>query len=141
MKSKMKKVVARKPKLALKGLALAKKLRQEWIKALRSGKYQKGKDALEPKKGQYCCLGVACKVYEKVTGESAIYEDDKLYGQHLEDQPAVGRAFGFREDGLERLSCMKEEVIGLTDLNDDYGYSFKRIATVIEKSGKDLWKG
>lgn len=33
------------------------KLKAKWIKALRSGKYEQGKDYLY-KNGKYCCLGV-----------------------------------------------------------------------------------
>jgi hypothetical protein len=32
-----------------------------WLEALRSGKYEQGKEALE-QDGKFCCLGVACKV-------------------------------------------------------------------------------
>lgn len=34
----------------------------KWINALYSGEYQQGFCRLEPQKGYYCCLGVACKI-------------------------------------------------------------------------------
>ena len=36
---------------------------KKWLQALRSGKYKQAQGRLEsPKGGEYCCLGVACKV-------------------------------------------------------------------------------
>ena len=43
-----------------------------WVEALRSGKYLQGKERLVQKDGPnitYCCLGVACKLYEEATKE------------------------------------------------------------------------
>lgn len=38
-----------------------KEFTKRWIKALRSGEYQQGKDLLyEPQTNKFCCLGVAC---------------------------------------------------------------------------------
>lgn len=34
-----------------------------WIDALRSGKYKQGNKSLQPSKNEYCCLGVACKIF------------------------------------------------------------------------------
>lgn len=38
-----------------------KKLKKEWIKALRSGKYKQARGKLRVGRA-YCCLGVLCKV-------------------------------------------------------------------------------
>lgn len=35
---------------------------QEWIAALRSGKYKQGRMLLQSREGEFCCLGVACEV-------------------------------------------------------------------------------
>jgi hypothetical protein len=40
---------------------LPEDFKQKWIAALRSGEYKQGQNALE-RKGEYCCLGVACAV-------------------------------------------------------------------------------
>lgn len=37
-----------------------KKLKQTWVKALRSGKYQQGKETLRTASNEFCCLGVLC---------------------------------------------------------------------------------
>ena len=46
---------------------------KKWVAALRSGEYKQGKDCLE-KDGKNCCLGVACRVYQKEVGGLQIIE-------------------------------------------------------------------
>ena len=44
---------------------------QKWVEALRSGEYKQGVGCLyDSRHDKYCCLGVACKVYEKETGDN-----------------------------------------------------------------------
>lgn len=42
-----------------------KRIKKLWIKALRSGKYKQGKNALHPSPDTFCCLGVLCDLYRK----------------------------------------------------------------------------
>lgn len=35
-------------------------IKQQWVEALRSGKYEQGREALRTEAGGYCCLGVLC---------------------------------------------------------------------------------
>lgn len=44
-------------------------LQLKWIEALESGEYKQGKGQLRDG-DQYCCLGVACDVYDKATDQS-----------------------------------------------------------------------
>lgn len=84
----------------------------KWLKALRSGKYQKGTGALRPTDSTYCCLGVA--VAEKLCKPNAM-----------------------NRKGLVSNHFLPEEVQNvLANLNDTAGWSFKRIATSIEKHVK-----
>lgn len=39
---------------------LAKAVKAKWLNALRSGKYQQGKEELGSAKKGYCCMGVFC---------------------------------------------------------------------------------
>lgn len=51
---------------------LTKVLKQEWLEALKSGKYVQGKAQLKHK-GKYCCLGVICDIHPKrVRAEKAV---------------------------------------------------------------------
>lgn len=42
-----------------------KKQIEKWIAALRSGEYGQGKGTLNSAPNEFCCLGVACKLYDK----------------------------------------------------------------------------
>ncbi len=43
-----------------------KQLKEDWVKALRSGKYEQGQDYLCDE-ARYCCLGVLCEIHPEVT--------------------------------------------------------------------------
>lgn len=47
-------------------MKLNKKVKDKWVKALRSGEYQQGSGKLKTKYSnndfEYCCLGVACEI-------------------------------------------------------------------------------
>ena len=40
------------------------RIKEKWLKALRSGKYKQGKGELR-EGGKFCCLGVLCDLYTK----------------------------------------------------------------------------
>jgi hypothetical protein len=42
---------------------------RRWVTALRSGKFQQGIGSLRPTATTWCCLGVACKVFQQETGK------------------------------------------------------------------------
>lgn len=49
--------------------------RKEWVKALRSGEYEQCQSYLSLREGDktgYCCLGVACEVYNKLNPENQV---------------------------------------------------------------------
>ena len=46
---------------------LHKKRIQKWVDALKSGEYKQGQSRLRNIENKYCCLGVACDIYEKQT--------------------------------------------------------------------------
>ena len=50
----------------------------EWISALESGEYPKGKDYL-CRYGKYCCLGVKAHLDGKLDEEGAVSGDSKFY--------------------------------------------------------------
>lgn len=55
-------MAAKKPKRMKRSMKL-------WIKTLRSGEYQQGKQELRTPENEYCCLGVACDLYAKEFGK------------------------------------------------------------------------
>lgn len=113
--------------------ARQKKNLTEWVAALRSGKYKQGKFNL-CKNDEYCCLGVACEIKRKL-------EDTPTKGYKMKrnkinksslmpDHLWFKRTFGF--DACEELFKGKKDKSVLSNLNDQDGLSFKRIATLIE---------
>lgn len=93
-------------------------LKKKWVRALRSGRYKQGRNALRTHLGSYCCLGVLCKV-----AKVSFAVDDTT----LDDAgPAAESLLSFNKregDELERI---------LAEANDIYRWSFEEIANYIE---------
>lgn len=46
-----------------------KKIKEQWVEALESGEYPKGRHYLRRKEGnEFCCLGVLCDLHSKALG-------------------------------------------------------------------------
>ena len=110
----------------------------KWIDALRSGEYTKTEGVLQNPKG-FCCLGVACKVYEQETGnklpvnEFGTFIEDTLIRDYKCVREWIGLSSGnggFEETGGDN---------SLTELNDQ-GKSFSEIAGIIESQPVGLFE-
>lgn len=91
-----------------------REIQLEWVKALRSGQYKRGRGKLKTEIG-YCCLGVLGCVLEK-HGEKINFDEAMLH-------PSIGRKY------LDGLYFQYE----FADWNDVDNLSFNDIATIIEK--------
>lgn len=103
-------------------------IKKAWIKALRSGKYLQGRNALrkptiDKNKDQFCCLGVLCDIID-----SSKWEKPKDYC-HFEwnECSAFLHSSISKEQNISNL--IEEKLI---KMNDD-GHSFDEIASYIEK--------
>ena len=102
-----------------------RELWQKWIAALRSGKYEQGKGILRDSSDKFCCLGVACNIYdpdgwEKEPNASVIGYGTPLNISYMPVE--VRQAFGlhgYRQEGLVRMN--------------DRGMPFEEIADWLEK--------
>lgn len=102
-----------------------KQLIKDWIKALRSGDYQQGKNKLRNADDIYCCLGVLCDIYD---------EDGWEYNDILEE-------YEYRTDNdvssellpKEMKLELKYNIQELVDLNDSLDHTFEYIADFVEK--------
>lgn len=99
-----------------------KKLKREWIKNLRSGKFTQGRGFLQNDVGRNCCLGVLC-----ITA-GAKYKDNRfiLNGEEWlsnDFQSPLSRSLGIPDEMCEKLAH-----------HNDRNMSFKRIAYIIEKT-------
>lgn len=111
-----------------------KKLKTNWVKALRSGRYRQGQGALKNSDGAYCCLGVLAAI-----------QGAKWTGKWTGGVPTIkGKTVGLRDEEENLLSptfcgLAKRTQEHLAKLNDGgsfpvtHGKSFKEIADYIEK--------
>lgn len=101
------------------------KIKQQWVEALRSGRYRQGKGSLRAE-GAYCCLGVLCDV----VGEVPIDEDEDFgYDKSLPINVAEMVGLG---DVLDPIVTVDDGYnTHLSSLNDD-GLPFTKIADLIE---------
>lgn len=116
------------------------KLKEDWVKALRSGEYDQAASALKYREGEeetasYCCLGVLCEVhpeiqFNEILGEyykSVETEDGGCVYQEIGDEVLVG--WFMREIGLS-----SEDADYLMSMNDSQGKDFLQIADHIEEN-------
>lgn len=125
---------------------LRSKIKEAWIKALRSGEYKQCQHRLKDSvTGSYCCLGVLAEVTAKI--------EETDYDRYRDgDNSSLPNRFlieaVFRDKQLDRSGVfeapwdvkVREEKKGETpgktslyQLNDAYGYTFDEIADVIER--------
>lgn len=120
-------------------MGMKKEVKKKWLKALTSGEYTQGKNALKTTKGNYCCLGVLCDIHRK-TVKKAGCKWDKETNAYLTETGSlpseVMKWAGIDKDivgdsGRFKFSNGKSTTLAI--LNDDKGYGFTRIADVIKK--------
>jgi hypothetical protein len=140
---------------------------REWVEALRSGSYKQGSGKLKKVEGdeyRYCCLGIACEIYQRHNGEldkmvaspsdsqpeHIVYEDDT--GEHADFMPEVVSKW-FELDSTkvpvhvdltiydvhydeDEISYWGDQPFVLKSLDElnDSGLDFDTIATIIEEN-------
>lgn len=109
---------------------LPPKFKAMWVAALRSGEYKQGRKEMivtrlhaktkKPLKPGYCCLGVGCSI---------LGVSDKRMKNVCEPRDL------YSTRGIPKLLLYNDEVVDkLIVMNDTLKYSFKKIATYIEKN-------
>jgi hypothetical protein len=112
--------------------------KQLWIKELREGDHRQTHLVLQDSNG-FCCLGVACLVYERETGNKLPRDNaGQLFHANLgksctHDYTPVQEWLGLRTTAAdifnsESLACM-----------NDHGKTFAEIADVIESEPEGLF--
>ncbi|WP_159795746.1 hypothetical protein [Puerhibacterium puerhi] len=136
-------------------LKLDPAVKEEWLEALRSGKYKQARSALhDTRTDSYCCLGVLCDIAAKhgvggwdtkrPAGDKLVYVDpDGMVGYGFPPEGVVDWAHGgYRptEEEPEPFGVPAPSpdadgtFVNLWELNDNYGFTFEQIADVIEKN-------
>lgn len=111
-----------------------------WVKALRSGKYKQGTNALCSIDHRYCCLGVLSKVQGRLVEKNSVFMDGPLYHRIFlaPDNPLnsiIDNDGGF-PSGFRVVTTNKFVADNLASMND-CGYTFRQIANVIDKAFYD----
>jgi hypothetical protein len=124
-----------------------KNIMEKWVKALRSGKYRKGRGVLcEVKKNgtkNYCCLGVLCELYMeennlpiRIGPQVSSRSRDRMivyYDEYDKFLPHEVRSWAGMESRLGESNCGSVSLWFLND-NPKAKRSFKRMADIIEKN-------
>ena len=117
--------------------------RTKWLGALRSGEYKQADGYLKID-GKFCCLGVACEI--------------SGLGEWIEESPLAPKASSYNIEGENPVNSVLPETVrgwlglesvegailngegfSLTYRNDN-GYSFEKIADIIESTPTGLFK-
>lgn len=130
---------------------MKQEIKERWVEALRSGKYEQGTGSLTTGSGRYCCLGVLCDlaVADGAIKPPTLVEgveglgDVMAYGPKAQTEHlprVVQRWAGLDQDSPEVHDpdgdCWQE----LVELNDNVGLNFHEIADLIEAQDRD-WEG
>lgn len=113
-----------------------KQARKLWVQALRSGEYQQGVAFLK-RNNRYCCLGVACEVYQKHVGDLGISlgttdADPTSFDNEMCHLPEkVCEWLGLNYCGVFQAGP-DARYNDLEELNDNAELSFDQIADTIE---------
>lgn len=118
-----------------------------WVSALRSGKYEQGKNLLkqlhDSGKVSYCCLGVLCDLYLQEYPDSAYTPDLRPDLDRPTRENGTPYAFGEKEVELPPKDIQTwaginpHQCDALAEQNDS-GSTFEELADLIEKSAQDL---
>jgi hypothetical protein len=110
-----------------------------WVKALRGRRFKQAKHYLYAGSNQYCCLGVACKLYQEQhkLGKTPSYlkvKQETCLPDEVMDWLGLADHEGCYVDRGDP-DCLNH----LTNLNDNKGFTFKQIAAVIESEPEGLF--
>ena len=114
---------------------------KKWVAALRSGEFKQGYGTLGGPWNGYCCLGVACVVFERETGKKLPKRSNRKY--------ATNQLIGPMDDvrrwiGLSTPYGVFAEEAGipsdtLAAINDSEKFGFNEIADIIESEPDGLF--
>jgi hypothetical protein len=102
-------------------------IKEKWVAALRSGKYNQGRAYLKDAAGNYCCLGVLCDI---LPGGKWRKQEGRAFSIYIDNIGEVNT----RSLNLSLLSQIdlpdweQHQLIGMNDT----GREFKAIADYIE---------
>jgi hypothetical protein len=121
---------------------MKKEIAEQWVAALRSGKYQQGRGALHDG-DTFCCLGVLCDLFPgrqwSRTADDTRHACYAGPGTEIAVLPKDVQLWA----GLSAENPSATDYDTIAELNDGEGFSggpwsFRRIANLIEEKWEDL---
>lgn len=109
--------------------------RKLWVEALRSGRFQQGRERLKTINNEFCCLGVACEI----SGLGA-WTEGGLYAVGEIDRSATILPTAVR-DWLGLVNNASNYEDGQLTVHNDAGASFAEIADLIDSDPRGLVLG
>lgn len=108
-----------------------------WVEALRSGKYKQGRRVLRNNSDEFCCLGVACDIYDSsgwIRRELDVFAYSLRASAPMEVKTSSLPELVRQYFGLETPDgdAVDHKHFALIHLNDN-GSTFEEIADVLEK--------
>lgn len=129
-------------------LGMSSVVKQDWIKALRSGKYEQSKGSLTNGVG-FCCLGVLCDLYSKEHPDAKFNRSNAFLVDGSEESgvlPSLVAEWAHLDESNPTVDIPASAiystapsdstgtiVVHLSELNDDYDFDFNRLADIIEE--------
>jgi len=111
---------------------------EKWVEALESGEFEQTQVSLKDEDG-YCCLGVACDIYRRETGDGEWVWDEDFNSYAFVTEEDRPNAAVLPESVRKWLGASSAAVrIGswsAIDMNDELGYDFKGIAARVREEG------
>jgi hypothetical protein len=106
-------------------------IKQQWLKALRSGEYEQDTSSLRTTCG-FCCLGVLTDLYLKEHNKEWI--EDKMFPfYYYRDESKILPLDVMCWAGLLESNPFLATRHSLAHYNDNLGYNFEQIADLIEE--------
>jgi hypothetical protein len=113
-----------------------KEIKQQWVAALTSGKYKQGKGQLR-EGDKFCCFGVLCNLHAQAHPEIAAMQisGGEYMGEAAFLPYAVAEWAGLDSPNgaYTRGAYASSEDIETLAADNDSGYSFRKIAKIIEE--------
>lgn len=113
------------------------KIKDEWVKALRSGEYEQGTSQLKYSDSagdRYCCLGVLADlaIREGVPVNEEVHAEDRVASTYYDGCFALLPSSVMDWAGLDEVDD-DSPMPTLVDMNDKNGRTFSEIADYIEE--------
>ena len=112
---------------------MKKEIAEQWIAALRSGKYKQAYGQLRTKTNSFCCLGVLCNMHAEAHPSIAANQTDPteyMGNDGLLPNEVMKWAGMSSDNGYYNGSCLSGD--------NDCGANFNQIAITIEEQWKKL---